>query len=125
MLHLFQRVHTPRPHTSADLHLARAAELHVFQLMRDKVGWGEKEGHLALVVLQSQLSLLSSSGKDPATDLGSNEQVPTLDEVPTEIPRRLTNELYTYVVPVRSAQITLSLAILPRSDPYSLKSVPS
>lgn len=55
MLDLLERVHTPRSNASADLHLARPAQLEIFQLPFNKVGRGKQERHLALVILPSAL----------------------------------------------------------------------
>jgi hypothetical protein len=106
MLDLFQRIHTPRTDTTADLHLASTAKLELFQLALDKVGRREEEGDLASVVLSSQLGSVTlvfpDSYKYP-TDLGAEKQVPSLDKVPAKISGRLANKLNTDIVPLMSA----------------------
>ena len=90
------RAQAPRSGAAADLHLARSRELELVELLRRKVGRGDEEGELALVVLVAQ------------------QEVPALREVTAQVSRRLADELEASVVPGHAREARTVKEVLAR-----------
>lgn len=96
VLNRLARAQAPRSGAAADLHLARSRELEFVKLLRRKVGRGDEEGELALVVLVAQ------------------QEVPALREVTAQVSRWLADELEASVVPGHAREASTVKEVLAR-----------
>lgn len=104
MLNLGQRSHTPRSDTPADLDLARSLEFKIDEFSFCKVRSWDQEWESSLVILprvsaQQNHPVQRFYMEEGGADLGPDKEIPTLDEMSTDISGWLTDNLHSDVVP--------------------------